>query len=222
MKKTALIFTLSISLLTACSDTGGESAPPSNISQEVLSASSESAPQMSEPSAEIEPAETNTCETLTETEESNVIVYPSTEHLLYNGKQYGLLVGSRPTKVDGKLYELSENEIIEPFIDAECMKEECEYIGQSIPICIDLYPEHELELAACYDFPCELYKIDENLILVYCTEDYPVSESYIDTMFYPGTYRIHLILENGLDSQAQRDMFAKYYRYAERFPEQYS
>lgn len=228
IKKTALIFTLSISLLTACADTGIESAPPSNISNEVLSDTAESTPQTFEPSTETEsseimPADTEASETLTETSEPQIINYPPSSQLLYNGEIYTFAVGSRVTEVDGKLYELMENEIIEPFIDAERMKGECEYIGQSIPLPVESKPEHELELASYDSVPCELYKIDENLILVYCTEDFEVpKEHFGQTMFYPGTYRIYSIYNKNAEDGFLLSLYKKYYRYAERFPEQYS
>lgn len=145
--------------------------------------------------------------------------YPPTPHLLYNGEIYSYHIGSQNTEVDGKLYELMENEIIEPFIDAEKMKAECEYIGQSVPISVDVLPENELELASYFKVPCDLYIIDENQILVYCAEEYDVPERFKGTMFYPGTYRFCSIYTKALDGAAQTELIRKYYRYDERFPE---
>ncbi len=222
IKKLALILILAFLLLTACTDTSSISSPPSNISEEVLPNFSESASQTLEPSTETEPADINTYEALTETGESKEILYPPTPRLLYNGEIYAYLIGSQVTEVDGKLYELRADEIIEPFIDAEQMKEECEYIGQSTPISVDFMPENELEFASYFDVPFKLYKIDEDQILAYCVEDYEIpEEQYKQTMFYPGTYRAHMICVKNLDGTGAASLIAKYYRYKERFPNDY-
>lgn len=216
-RKTTLIFALFLSLLTACADKNGESSLQSDISQggQSNSASTETSPHTSEAGAETESDDTNT----DEPEQSDAINYSPTERLLYNGEIYGYLVGSRVTEVDGKLYELDTDEVMDPFIDAESMKESCEYIGKSTPISIDLLPQQELEYASYSDAPVELYKIDENQILVYSTEEYDVPEEFSQTMFYPGKYRIYLILVKNVDPDIQEQLLAKYYRYAERFPE---
>ena len=222
IKKLTLVFALSFLFLTACADTNVESAPPSNISEEAPSETIDNASQTFELSTETDPADANTYETLTETDEPVAIRYSPIPQLLYRGEIYLYIVGSDVTEVDGKYYELWPDEILEPFIDAERMKEECEYIGKSIPISIDLTPEHELELASYSDEPCELYKIDENQILVCYTVDYEISEErFKQTMFYPGTYRSYLIVVKNADGNAQANLIAKYYRYKERFPETY-
>ena len=220
IKKLTLVFVLSFLFLTACADTNVESTPPSNISEEVPTETIDSVSQTFELSAETEPADANTYETLIETGEPEVIRYPPAPQLLYGGESYVYIVGSEVTEVDGKYYELLPDEIIEPFIDAERLKAECEYIGQSIPISVDFMPEHEFELASYYDVPCELYKIDENQILVCCTEDYEIPEErFKQTMFYPGTYRSYLIVVKNADGIDLVNLVAKYYRYEERFPE---
>lgn len=222
IKKLALILILAFLLLTACTDTSSISSPPSNISEEVLPNFSESASQTLEPSTETEPADINTYEALTETGESKEILYPPTPRLLYDGEIYAFIVGSSVTEVDGKFYELMEDEIIAPFIDAERMKAECEYIGQSIPISVDFMPEHEFGLASYYDVPCELYKVDEDQILVYCPEEYEITDDrFKQTMFYPGTYQVCMIVVKGADEKTQANLIAKYYRYKERFPNDY-
>ncbi len=220
VKKIEMVFALSLILLAACANTNIENAPPSDISEGVSSVTIESAPQTFEPDIETKPDNINTFETLIETSEPEIIRYPPTPRLLYDGEIYAFIVGSSVTEVDGKFYELMEDEIIAPFIDAERMKAECEYIGQSIPISVDFMPEHEFELASYYDVPCELYKIDENQILVCCTEDYEIPEErFKQTMFYPGTYRSYLIVVKNADGIDLVNLVAKYYRYEERFPE---
>ena len=220
VKKIEMVFALSLILLAACANTNIENAPPSDISEGVSSVTIESAPQTFEPDIETKPDNINTFETLIETSEPEIIRYPSTPRLLYDGEIYAFIVGSSVTEVDGKFYELMEDEIIAQFIDAERMKAECEYIGQSIPISDDFMPEHEFELTSYYDVPCELYKVDEDQILVYCPEEYEITDDrFKQTMFYPGTYQVCLIVVKGADEKTQANLIAKYYRYKERFPE---
>lgn len=206
MKKIILSLAMT-ALLTGCTNSAdSESIPP------------ESAAQTTEQAPETE----STYETVTETGEPEIIHYPPTPRLFYNGEIYAEIVGSSVAEVDGELYELLEDEIIAPFINAERMKDECEYIGESKPIDVELLPERELELASYYDVPCELYRIDENQILVYCTADYEVPEErFAQTMFYPGTYRIYTIYAKSIDTNTQVKLIAKYYRYKERFPDTY-
>ena len=132
-----------------------------------------------------------------------------------------IIAGSRQLDIDGKYCELY-NEPKEVFIDAERMKDECEYIGKSIPNPDGFAtPSQELEVTLT-DVSGDLYKIDENQILLYSPEEYEISEEYSDKSFYPGTYRIHRVyLKEDKYQELSFGLIAKYYHYKERFPDTY-
>lgn len=220
-KKTIAIGALVLFFLTGCSDkTNNESSIPSAVS--------DTAPQTAEPSREINSAttvEATNEETYTATDEE--LFYPAgssnpdTSMLLYNGEKYIIVAGSHQVKIDGKYYELLYYPE-EVFIDAERMKDECEYIGESIPNPDGFAtPSQELEVTLT-DVSGELYKIDENQILLYSTEEYNISDEYSDESFYPGTYRIQRVyLKEEKYQELYISLVVKYYRYKERFPDTY-
>ncbi|MDE7194189.1 MAG: hypothetical protein K2O14_09500, partial [Oscillospiraceae bacterium] len=171
--------------------------------------------------------ETDNIPATEETTEADLVVepgyhYPSKPRLMYNGEIYGVIVGDSQVEVDGKFYEVNGEEV---FIDAERMKNECEFIGKSIPNRADVEPTQELEITYAYsDDPCDLYKIDENQILMYSYTEFEIPESWKDeSIVYPGTYRGHLIfLKEDKYEELEIELVKKYYRYAERFPEDYA
>ncbi len=200
-------------LLSGCADTTSSEVSLSNQSSESILQTTE---QHNETESTVDtPVEETQIET-----EDNYIRYPSHIRLMYNGEVYGELIASSQVEIDGKYYELEGDEA---FIDAERMKNECEYIGQSISVLDDHVPSRELELTyANSELPCELYKIDEHQILVYSAEEFEIPERYSEwAIVYPGTYRIQFILVNDIPGELQYELIAKYYRYEERFPEDY-
>ncbi|MDE7193270.1 MAG: hypothetical protein K2O14_04795 [Oscillospiraceae bacterium] len=208
-----IIFTL---LLTGCvNSTSSES-----ISSESVF---ESAAQTTQLIGETKNS-TTTDVTAEETSETEEWFYGHTpiQLLMYNNEIYSFIVGSSQVEIDGKYYELDGEEV---FIDAERMKNECEYIGESISVTDDYIPTRELELTfANSNMPCQLYKIDENQILVYSNEEFEIPERYSEwAIVYPGTYHIHLILlKSDKSEELEFELVKKYYRYAERFPEHYA
>lgn len=210
-KKHIAIGILSVLLLTGCTE-DKESSFDSTSESEIQTTELTQEPNN-------EPTNENMTEELLEVEPP--FHYPSSPCLMYNGEIYYYIVGSQQVEIDGDFYEIDGEKA---FIDAERMKNECEYIGGSISVTDGYVPIREFELtSAASDMPCELYKIDENLILVYSTEEFEIPESYSEwAIVYPGTYRMHWILTKELSTEFCDELIAKYYRYTERFPEDYA
>lgn len=203
-KKLAIVSLLLVLLLTGCAD--NQKTSLNNVSDNAF--------QTKETSKEVN---ASTEELATETEDNSVLIspYPS---LMYNGTIYVYLVYSAQTELDGRYCEVDGGE--DAFVDAERMRNECDYIGESIPN-PDNYarPDQELEVT-CSDEVYELYKIDENQVLLYSTRDLDIPESWQSiAAVYPGTFRRHYILiRNDKYDELSGDLQAQYYRLNERFP----
>lgn len=210
MKKALITATLSAALLlTGCANTtNSESITSDGVSESISSAQ--------EPEIDL-----NTTEVETETEDHRINLSPYPE-LMYNGELYTYGIYSAQTESDGKYYEADGG--VDAFIDAESLKNECEYIGESIPNPDYLTkPSRELEVTNS-DEVYELYKIDENQILLYSAKDLEIPDTWrSQAIVYPGTFRRHYILIRADKyDELIGELEAKYYRYAESFPEDYA
>ncbi len=200
MKKALITATLLAALLlSGCANsTNSESILSDSVSENI------SSPQ--EP--EIDP---NTTEA--ETEDHHIYISPYPE-LMYNGELYTYGIYSAQTELDGKYYEADIG--VDAFIDAESLKNECEYIGESIPNADYLVkPSRELEVTYS-DEVYELYKIDEDQILLYSAKDLDIPDTWrANAVVYPGTFRRHYILiKADKYDELIGELEAKYYRSA--------
>lgn len=203
MLTTALLLTV-----TACTDTADtEIVTADAVVTEPLAGASSPADYKSETAPQASKEET------TETDITYALTGTPHPQIMYNGELYVASIYSNQLEVDGEFYEFTGEKA---FVDAEKIKKECEYLGVSIPAANDdarEAPTKELETTGSYGETWELYKIDENQILMLNTEKRNITNEIFPKAAYFGEVNDYWIaLKTGLSDEIYEDLTKKYYR----------
>lgn len=211
-KKTVSILTAAVLLLTltACADNNTNPEIGSNDTTVMEPSAAEAT--SAAPKAETSP-QTSKSENSSETDSKYAPTGTPHPQLMYNNELYTACIYSNQLEVNGEFYEFTGEKA---YIDAEKIKKECEYLGVSVPAAKDdaqETPVNELETTGSYGETWELYKIDENQILMFNTEKRNITKEDFPNSAYFGEVNDYWIaLKSEAYDEIYEELEKKYYR----------